>query len=65
MLNHLRVEQVLGRTQDRLAWAAWLAGSGKFVFMPISTEQGIVIMFQFIAREQRDVTIRTALNACD
>jgi len=62
-LDHLGVQQVLRRFENRRAWSAPLAGSGERVLEAITGQQGLVIMLEFIGSEQRAMAIRAPLEA--
>lgn len=61
-LNHLSVQQVRRHFENRLAGAAPHPGSRDLRLDPITGEQGVVIMLEFIGREEWEVAIGAPLD---
>lgn len=62
-LDHLRIEQVLGRFEDGFARSSPLAGSRELLLDPVGGQQSIVVVLEFIGGEQREVSIGASLDA--
>lgn len=63
--DDLRIEQILGRFEHRLAGPPPLAAALELFAQTICFEQRIVIVLEFVRREQRQTAVRTLAQAFD